>query len=350
MKLIALYSATSFINGNMNATYVAPVELELPEGNLAILKTSMVDKYGDEYADMILEDFMTEYQQELINMCNVVDAPYFLYYIWSIHRAQTQKDCEKACTSTLLDAIIPFNPAIKTNQLYRFSKADYARFKEGRLKSPSVDDMVTSLQEEDSPYKDHQLLASLGSGVITAEFDDKHTFIITGIDFSQFENGISSKEFEAFSFFEQYYITNYVNSHNGKLQDSVAYQEALAVEFCRTEYAVDLGDADILSYFSEPNNFYECKFHNEHILADVVWVPEDRELIIKEWACVSERFCGHSRRTLQALRRHADIVQIEACLPESWPFWEKMMKEGLITSATDINGTPLRIGSQPASA
>ena len=60
MKLIAIYEATSFVEGGLNCQYLLPVTMTLSLDKFASLSASMIEKYGNYYAELELSDYMTD--------------------------------------------------------------------------------------------------------------------------------------------------------------------------------------------------------------------------------------------------------------------------------------------------
>ena len=345
MKLIAIYEATSFVEGSLNCQYLLPVTMTLSLDKFASLSASMVEKYGDYYAELELSDYMTDYMYELVGICDTEEAPHYLQNIWSVHRGLEPDESKKGCSSTTLKAIIPFDDSIQTNRLYCVEKNELKAFRSAFTKVPTVPDMIAYV-DDDSVHQNNPLFRALKEGAINAHFDNSNTLVITDIDFTAFEEGVSAKQLGSLSFISEGYITNGVNSHNSRLESQTSYHQAMARQFCADSFAVNLGEKDILSYFTEPDDDYRCQFVNGEVSADVIWVPEERELIIQEWACTTQKGRSASRRALRALRHHADIIQVEGCMASAWPFWNKMLREGLVTSVQDLYGTRLRIGDK----
>jgi len=345
MKLIAIYEATSYMEGSLNCQYLLPVTMTLSLDKFASLSASMIEKYGDYYAELEISDYMTDYMYELVGISSIEDAPHYLQSIWSIHRGLEPDESKKGCSSTTLKAIIPFDDSIQTNRLYCVEKSELKSFRNTFTKVPTVPEMITYI-DDDSVHQNNLMFRALKEGAIKAHFDSSNTLVITDIDFNALKDGLTAKQLGSLSYIAEGYITNGVNSPNHQLERQTSYHQAMARKFCTDAFTVNLGEKEILSYFTEPDNDYRCHFVNGEVSAEVVWVPEDRELIIQEWACTTQERRSASRRALRALRHHADIIQVEGCMASAWPFWEKMLKEGIVTAVVDLYGTRLLIGDK----
>lgn len=239
MKLIALYCAQVYKDKTLIGTYFLPtvVNCNTPVEKIVY---ALVEEYGPDYADITLDDLLTDYKYEVLNQfCDTpTSAHETIFGIYKQHSALSS-DANAACTSTTMDALIPFDDNILCEQLHYVSAEDTRHFDLGHLRQKTGPDFFAFIKEEAAEKRNLGPCAQWlldGKIELDTKFGDgasKQTQILN-IAPELYTQGLTFAQLQSIQLLVDNYLKE-VNSDNYKRRTSLTYMQALSKQLLCSE-------------------------------------------------------------------------------------------------------------------
>lgn len=239
MKLIALYCAHVYKDRTLVSTYYLPtvVNCHTPVEQMV---SALVQEYELDGATLTLEDLLTHYKYEVLNQfCDMPTAAHeTIFGIYKQHSA-LNSDADAVCTSTTMEALIPFADNIRCEQLHAVSVEDTRHFDLTQLRQKSGPDFRAFLQQN---IIDDPTLGTRAQWLLDGKIEldtrfgggDSTQIQILHIAPELYANGLTFAQLQSVQFLVDKYLKD-VNCDNYQRKTSLAYNEALATHLLASD-------------------------------------------------------------------------------------------------------------------